>query len=364
MSKNMIIGLGNTGTQIVKQAARSKSLQTDVDFFAIDSVTAAIDMKDITNVTTIPIISDDKSGSGRDRERGAAMFEFHNKDGKFSQMYATAEKAKSPIVVVTSSAGGTGSGAVVPLCRNLRDKGLDVIPFIIVPAKKDPVAFQLNTSDLFLELEELEIRTYCIFQNEYAKANYTEINRDIVNAIEIIFGKRYDSSSLDTIDDSDLDMILRKPGRFIAVEASAPTKEQLQRTITEKVMHGYQPVWNAEQMGTKMVMMAFALTSPFASDDFEFAFELIRERLPHSYDEYRNICNRDGDYKAVVIIAGLPQIDLPQTDFDWDESGQIATTKSKSSRPSFLQKKSKIGKSTLSSTPTTTLKGITLVDDK
>ena len=338
MSRNMIIGLGNTGTQIVKQAAISKSLQTDVDFFAIDSVTAAIDMKDIANVTTIPIISDDKSGSGRDRERGAAMFEHHNTAGKFSQMYAAAEKAKSPIVVVTSSAGGTGSGAVVPLCRNLRDKGLDVIPFIIVPAKKDPVAFQLNTSDLFLELEELEIRTYCIFQNEYAKANYTEINRDIVNAIEIIFGKRYDASSLDTIDDSDLDMILRKPGRFIAVEASAPTKEQLQRAITEKVMHGYH--------------------------DFEFAFELIRERLPHSYDEYRNICNRDGDCKAVVIIAGLPQIDLPKTDFDWDESGQIATTKSKSSRPSFLQKKSKIGKSSVSSTPTATLQGITLVDDK
>lgn len=359
MSRNMIIGLGNTGTQIVKEAARN-ALLSDTDLFAIDSVASTADMNSVGTITTIPIITDDKSGSGRDRERGAAMFEMHNNDGEFSKLYAAAENAKSPVIVIASSAGGTGSGAIVPLCRNLLDHNVELLPIIVAPAMEDPIAFQMNTNDLFVELNELGIETYCVFRNEYGKANYQNINNEIVNTIEIIFGKRYDISDFDTIDDADVDKLLQKPGRLIAVEASAASKAELQRAITEKVLNGFQPAWNMDKMGSKIAVMAFALTSPFASVDFEFVFKLIRERLTNAFDEYRNVCDKDGVYKAVVIIAGLPQIDMPNMDFNFDEAGDMAEGMKKAARPSFMNKKSKIGKKT----PTASINGIKIVGDK
>ena len=112
---NLVIGVGNTGTNIVKLAAMS-TLLDDTNYYAIDSVASSIDMGSLGKIKYIPIISDEKTGSGRDRERGRAMYEFHQNNGEFEEMYTEAAEAKSPVIVVTSAAGGTGSGSVVPLC--------------------------------------------------------------------------------------------------------------------------------------------------------------------------------------------------------------------------------------------------------
>ena len=116
--KNMIIGTGNAGCQIIKMAALSPLLD-EVEFYAIDSVLSTIDMDSISNVKFIPIMSDEKAGSGRDRERGKAMFKFHEENKAFDEMYKVASESKTPVIVVSSAAGGTGSGSIVPLCDAL-----------------------------------------------------------------------------------------------------------------------------------------------------------------------------------------------------------------------------------------------------
>ena len=149
--KNMIIGTGNAGCQIIKMAALSPLLD-EVEFFAIDSVLSTIDMDSLSNIKFIPIMSDEKAGSGRDRERGKAMFKYHDEEKHaFDEMFRIASESKTPVIVVTSAAGGTGSGSVVPLCDALIKKDIPVIPIIICPNKKDPAAFHLNTSDLFMD---------------------------------------------------------------------------------------------------------------------------------------------------------------------------------------------------------------------
>ena len=194
MPFNLIIGMGNAGCQIIKAASESGKL-TDCKFYAIDSALTSIDMDSINNdVTIIPMQVDQKSGSGRSRERGATMFEFHDKEGSFNELYKDAASAKSPIIIITSSAGGTGSGSTPLMCKRLMaiDKNIQVIPIIICPAMKDPDAFHLNTTDLMLELNDADVSTYSVFRNEYGKANYDEINDEVVSMLEIILGKRYD----------------------------------------------------------------------------------------------------------------------------------------------------------------------------
>ena len=65
----MIIGLGNTGNQIVQAIAR-KSTLSDVKLYAIDSNTNGIDIDNASRIKFIPIIADSRAGSGRNRERG------------------------------------------------------------------------------------------------------------------------------------------------------------------------------------------------------------------------------------------------------------------------------------------------------
>ena len=341
---NLIIGMGNTGTQIVKAAAESKILN-DTEMFVIDSVTSNVDMDSVTRIKSIPIVSDEKCGSGRSRERGRAMFEHHDALGDLEPLYEAAKKALSPVVIITSSAGGTGSGSTPALCEKLIANGVIPIPIIVCPSLQDPQAWHLNTNDLMLELEEVGKQTpngaftYTIFRNEYGKVNYTEINNDVVTLIEIIFGKRYEATKTDDIDASDLDTILSVPGRFIATTAAADTPEQLARIVTQKVLTGHQPAWTTEEAERTTMMKAYALTSPFATDDFETVFANINERIPHSFDEYRNVNNKDGRCYATIIIAGLPRVELQNVDAEFMGANSIGDGVHKSSRPAFLQKK-------------------------
>lgn len=339
---NMIIGLGNTGTNIVKLAATS-SLLTDVDYYTIDSVVDNVDLDSIDTVKFIPIISDESSGSGRDRERGKAMYKFHEDNHEFDEMYAKAENSRTPIIVITSAAGGTGSGSVVPVCDALIKRGLHVIPIIICPNKKDPAAFHLNTSDLFIDLSEIGITTYAIFENRKGDADYTPINTEVVEMIELILGKRYDKTKLDSIDDSDLKKLLEMPGRIMAVQVEASSLQVLQKEITRKLFVGSQPVWKAEEVNDNTLITAFALKSMFADVDFKNVFGEIDRRIDPEkvFDNYRNIVKDDNDglMSASVIIAGLPRSEIKEIKGDYKETTGLGDGVKRGVRPTFMRQK-------------------------
>lgn len=340
MMNNMIIGLGNTGTNIVKVASSSPLLD-DVAMYAIDSVTTSIDLDMVNKITVIPIISDEKNGSGRNRERGKAMYKFHEENGAFDAMYKAAVHSKEPVLVITSAAGGTGSGSTIPVCEALIKRGVQVIPIIVCPNKDDPMAFHLNANDLLMELGEIGIETYSIFENRKGDADYFPVNQDVVHLIEIIFGKRYGKTDLDSIDDSDLDVILGTPGRFIAVSAEANSIPLLSKEITRKVFSGFQPSWTPEQVAANTIITAYSLTSMFANTDFKTVFREINNRLDNVYDEYRNIVNEDNDGMSVasIIIAGLPRSEVKEFNSEYKEANNISDGMKKSHRPNFMNRK-------------------------
>lgn len=342
---NMVIGLGNAGTHIAKLASESPLLE-DVKFYAIDSVLESADMDTLNKVKIIPIVSDEKTGSGRNRERGAAMFDFHKSKGAFKELMADVEKCVSPIVVITSSAGGTGSGSAPALCKMIMDKGLQVVPIIVCPDMDDPDAYHLNTTDLMIDLQTAGITTYSIVRNKTSGADYTPINKEVVGIIEIIFGKKYDKAPVKTdntqdIDDSDLDVIMNTDGRFVAVSAEAMDIPSLQKEITRKVFSGFQPAWTTEDSVSTTFMVAYGLTSMFAATDFEIVFNEIKARINGRYDEFRNIVNIDnnGVCKASIIIAGLPNATMKNVEGTFKMATGIAEGMTRKERPAFMKRR-------------------------
>lgn len=338
---NMIIGLGNTGTNIVKAAIKSPLLE-DTKMYVIDSVTSSIDLSTINRLNVIPIISDEKAGSGRNRERGKAMYEFHESNGAFNEMYETAANSKSPVLVITSAAGGTGSGSVVPLCKTLIENKIPVIPIIVCPNEQDPAAFHLNTSDLFIELGEVGVDTYSVFVNKRGDADYDPINNDVVKLIEILFGKKYDKTKLDSIDDSDLDVILSKPGRLVAVSAQSQSSSELGKLITHKIFSGFQPAWNDEEIKGLLMFTAISMKSMFANTEYKSVFADINSRLnDDSYDEFRHIVEdeNNGICEATMIVAGLPRPAIKEVNMEYNEAKGIGEGIKKPIRPNFINRK-------------------------
>jgi hypothetical protein len=341
--KNIVIGFGQAGSNVVRALNADTALNSDVNYYAIDSILNSIKLSDVSDIKYIPIISDEKSGSGRDRTRGAEMYTFHESQGHMDELYEDCKNSKMPIIAITSAAGGTGSGSIVPFCKKMMALDLQVIPFIICPNKDDPTAYHLNTNDLFIELADAGILTYDIFENRKGDADYTVVNNDIISAIKIILGKKYHPTDLDSIDDSDLDVILGTPGRFIAVSASASDAENLKKNITRKVLSGFQPAWEPSDVRSNTIMTAYSLTSPFADTDFKSVFSDIDTRIPSNgvFDQYRNIAiyDNDGVMEATIIVAGLPRNKIKMVDTEYNEASRMDNDLKRSIRPKFINKK-------------------------
>lgn len=338
MSQNVVVGLGNAGFNIIESCI-TRGIDNTL-FFAVDSQTSHVNMNTISKMTYIPIIADDKSGSGRNRERGKALYQYHESNGVFNDMYEACKNAKTPVIVISSAAGGTGSGSIVPFCKAMIERDIQVIPIIICPNDADPMAYQMNTEDLMLELEETGITTYSVFKNMRNDAEYTQVNNDVVDQIEIIFGKKYKKTALDSIDDSDLDVVLSTPGRFMTISAKASDIPALKKELARKLMTGFQPAFTNEEAEKCTFVTAFSLESQFANQDFKETFEEISSRIVNVYDEYRNIvCTDAPESIATVIIAGLPSPTVKTTNTDYMEANTIGHGKKKNSRPSFIQKR-------------------------
>lgn len=338
-SRNIVCCLGNTGFNIA-EACIARDID-NVDYYAIDSQTSHINLNTIGKMNYIAIDADEKQGSGRNRERGKALYEFHESEGAFEKMYKACENAKAPVIVVTSSAGGTGSGSVVPFCKAMIERDIRVIPIIVTPNKNDPISYQLNTEDLLLELDEIGITTYSVFENMKNDADYTVINNDIVEQIEIFLGKKYKTTTYDSIDDSDLDVVLSTPGRLMTISAKAGDIPSLKKELTRKMMTGFQPAFTPEEAEKCTFVTAFSLESTFAQQDFKEVFEDINSRIKNVYDEYRNIVvtNTSGDSIATVIIAGLPTVKTKNINTEFLEANTIGAGKKKNQRPSFISKR-------------------------
>lgn len=336
---NTIVGLGNAGSNVIKHLAQSMEWN-DVKLYSIDSVlsnTVSLDL--ITSITTIPIVSDEKVGSGRNRERGKEMYKLHESNGDFNEMYNNCDISKSPVIVISSAAGGTGSGAIVPFCEHLVSNGIFVIPIIIIPALEDPIAYQLNANDLMMELDNIGIETYSVFRNIANSADYDKLNAEVCDMISIILGKKYPQTELDSIDESDLDTILHTPGRFVALSDKAPTTETLSKSITKKCFTGYQPGWGLDQAKSCTLMTAYSLTSMFAKTEFSRVFSDINKRIVNVYDEYRNIKEIPDmqNVEATLIVAGLPAVETRNIDANYNITSGMSSGIKSTSRPSFIR---------------------------
>lgn len=334
----IVIGLGNTGSVIVRELAK-KNID-NVSLFAIDSQVKHVAIDNVSRVRYIPIIADDNVGSGRDRERGKAMFEYNVEEGKIDELFSIC-KSVDTIFIVSSAAGGTGSGSCPALCEELFTRCNDdvkIIPIIVCPNMKDPDAYHYNTNDLMVELKDANVGPYVIFRNPDS-SDYEKVNKEIVDAIDVMLGNKYEHTDNDSIDASDLNTVLSTNGRIVALSVTGDTVDEVRKKLLKEIVSAHQPSWDASQAGYGVA--AFSMKSINAGEDSKLIETDILPKLSHCSDIYKNIVINDNNGKVDVtlIVAGLPPVELKQVETDYTETAGIGENLKKSERPKVMKRK-------------------------
>lgn len=333
----IVIGLGNTGSVIVRELAK-KGIN-NIKLFAIDSQTKHVSLGDVSKINYIPIVADDNDGSGRDRERGKDMFNYNVSEGRLDELFKVCENSDT-IFVVTSAAGGTGSGSCPSLCEQLfkRFEYTKVIPIIICPNIKDPDAYHYNTNELMCDLDAVNVGPYVIFTNPDS-SDYENVNKEIVDAIDILLGNRYETTDNDSIDASDLNRVLDIRGRIVALSVSGDTVDEVRKKLMKALVSSYQPGWDKVTEGCGV--SAFSMKSINAGEESKLIENDIIPKLEHCIDRYKNIVINDNNGKVDVtlVVSGLPMIPLKKIETEYTETSSIGSNVERSQRPSFIKRR-------------------------
>lgn len=234
--KVAIIGVGNCGSQVAYLA--EKKYPTLFDCIYINTSEADLSMVHSEDSLKFKIgEKDEVEGSGKNRSK---MKEYLKADinrimGDKDLQNSIVEKKYA--YIITSAAGGTGSGAA-PILFEIMRKMFPDTNFILVTVLEKLSASLMEHGNSLEFLNELydvlgNDATYMVYDNEStadlpATVGLTTVNENIVEDLRILTGIDNYATPYESIDEADLESIITTPGRLLVA--------RLTENLTEKNM--------------------------------------------------------------------------------------------------------------------------------
>jgi len=232
--KISVIGVGNAGGQAAVEA-----YYEEFPTYLINS-----SVKDLNTVTDDihSFVLGQGRGCGKDRDISKAFYK--QSAGKiFENKYfqATIEDANI-IVIVGSSAGGTGSGTIPTLAYNLMttypDKTVTVVGYI--PKYEESAQAQFNCIEFIDELENLKIPYSLLdagtMENEEQVVVHKALADGFVERIKVMRGDYFYESTNDMIDESDSMSIFTQPGLWVISSLNRISQDSIDNGQLQKKM--------------------------------------------------------------------------------------------------------------------------------
>lgn len=219
-SKLGLIGIGNCGNQITSLA--SKKYPEIFDCIYIN--TSDSDLNQVTGSGyKLKIGLDEVEGTGKNRNRAKAYLKSDikrfMKDDKFTSIFNN-----EYVFIITSTAGGTGSGSSPVFLKSLESQFPEVkfVLVAVLPQLQASRGEQENTLEFLNEFYRnlAENSTYMIYDNETTSnlssiKSLSAVNEEIVEDLKIISGCDCYPSQYDTIDRGDMETIVSTSGRLL-----------------------------------------------------------------------------------------------------------------------------------------------------
>lgn len=236
--KVAIIGLGNCGSQVAYLAERKYGDLFDSVY--INSSDADLSMVGDSRLK-FKLGEEDVEGSGKNR---SVMKQYLKEGiGKIlgNETFQETIADKQYVFIVSSAAGGTGSGAAPVMMSIMKEMFIDV-NFILVAVLPQQQASLMEIGNAREYCDELyrnlaETSTYMIYDNDTASdlsatQSLTTVNEAIVEDIRVLTGVDNYPTPYESIDEADMESILTTPGRLIVARVT--------KGLTEKIMEDAQ----------------------------------------------------------------------------------------------------------------------------
>lgn len=252
----------------------------------------------------------DGKGSGKERELSKELCLQSIKDGTLSKLDSFIDPDDDMVVLVSSSEGGTGSGAMPILAKYFKNIiGIPVQCFTFTGFEEDGRGLQ-NTIELFQEMSE-EYTVQAISNKKFLESTSNKLkaekmaNEEFAKRISILIGVGI-VDSVQNIDDTDLFKVATTPGFMTIGEVELDKLkniEQFNRMVTEMMDNDV----SLEITEKSLKRLAIFINLPEKSHDFvDYNFNIIKDRLGNPYEVFTHIqYNEDMSNSISFIASGM-----------------------------------------------------------
>lgn len=319
-----IVGVGNCGSQVANLA--EKKYPAIFDCIYIN--TSETDLSMVNTNTTLKFKIGDKEeveGSGKNRTTMKKYLkdDIMNVLGREELQICVSEKKYCAIV--TSTAGGTGSGAGPVLTKFMINMFPDThfILVAVLPKMSCSLAEYGNTLEYMHELYDVlgSDITYMIYDNDTASniRNSIEalehVNENIVEDLRVLSGIDNYPTPYESIDEADMESIITTPGRLLVTRlTSGITEKSMEDTdISKMIINAIKKSSHAEIDRDKNIIRRGIITyfTKEVNKLFDSSFDELNEFIGTPIESFNHNAVNDKDESMNfmhVIFSGLSPI--------------------------------------------------------
>lgn len=212
----LVVGCGDGGCNIANQI---RKMVPDTFFLAYNTSKAGIN----SIVPDAMINPDEEDGAGKDRSYSKNIFRAGLAPTLLEGVNTILHRMVNPayILITTTVDGGTGSG-VSPMIAKFLSDNIPNIPVIILgvyPKLNEDATSQKNCLDWQAEVNSIGV-PYILFDNNIDKTTvetHRLVNLQAAKAISVLAGKNYGATTISSIDNQDMLMLLDTIGGRVNV---------------------------------------------------------------------------------------------------------------------------------------------------
>ena len=255
MKQITLIGIGNCGSQTV--ALAEEKYPELFDCVYINTSESDLGMVNSESLKIKIGENDEVYGSGKNRNKMKAFLREDIKKVLTNEDLIECIRDKKYVFIISSCAGGTGSGASPAMFEMLRTRFVDP-QFVLVgvlPKLHDSMSDQGNSLEYLNELYDTlgNDTTYMIYDNDTVShmsptRALEVVNENIIEDIRIITGIDNFPTKYESIDSADMESLIRTPGRLIVarIKSGLSEKEMEENHFDEKLIKAIKSSAHAE----------------------------------------------------------------------------------------------------------------------
>ena len=269
-----LIGIGQCGGNIAHKARNEGFLTCAINTSKEDLAHCKTDLKyEFKNA----------SGSGKERIRSKNIF-ISNLDD-FNNFFKDNFKSIKNVVIVASSAGGTGGGSSPMCARFLKDNYPDKNIFLIIVLGSifEDIKSQENMLSVLEEVSKSEVN-YLLFDNDSGE---DKVDKEVINAVKFISRQYFVESSVSNIDIVDMQKLYIENKRMIIVEGKFDKKISNTIDLNQQMINA---INSSTQPKSIVNPMSYAI---FISNKFDKQFKGYKELDMDK--EFRSLVNEFGE---------------------------------------------------------------------